>query len=305
LGDFVATDIDGNGSQEVVALSNGFPPLVYFFADTAIGNLPWGHHDSGYFGTGAYLGMTSSISSGDFDGDQRPDILTTGASENKCILLRNQGNRQFVADTIPATASRGLAVFDYEHDGDLDFVTANRTLDSLGVTVYLNDGTGHFSERRNCYYPYASGNPLCIVPADYDGDGKTDLAITTFDSLFVLYNLGGFNGTTAITERVPQETPQGFALLQNYPNPFNPATHIDFVLSAESKVSITIYNMLGQEVVTLLNEGQFEGHHSIEWNGRSARGTPVSSGVYFYRLEMTPRNGSNRFVNVKKMLLLK
>ena len=247
---------------------------------------------------------------GDFDGDGDKDFITTGASENECVFLRNQGNATFVVDTISTTATRGVAALDYENDGDLDFVTINRTLDSLGVSIFLNDGAGHFTEKRNCHFPFASGWPECVVASDFDLDGKKDLAIVSrtiggYDSLFVLYNLGGFNGTTSVRPARTDETPQTFTLFQNYPNPFNPTTRIQYSLPSQSHVTIKIYSILGQEVATLVDEQQGNGNHAVEWSGKSTTGMQVSSGVYFYRIEARESGGQLLFASVKKMLLLK
>ena len=132
-----------------------------------------------------------------------------------------------------------------------------------------------------------------------------DLVITTFDSLFVLYNFGGFNGTTKVEDPRSNEIPQAFTLFQNYPNPFNPSTRIEYSLPSQSFVAIKIYNILGQEIATLVDEEQTSGNHSIEWNGKSTGGFPVSSGVYFYRIEAHQPGGQFEFANVKKMVLLK
>jgi flagellar hook assembly protein FlgD len=70
-------------------------------------------------------------------------------------------------------------------------------------------------------------------------------------------------------------------------------------------VTVTIYNILGQEVVTLVDEEQTNGHHLAEWNGTSSAGLSVSSGVYFYRVEARQPGGQFMFASVKKMLLLK
>jgi flagellar hook assembly protein FlgD len=96
------------------------------------------------------------------------------------------------------------------------------------------------------------------------------------------------------------ESPRTFQLSQNYPNPFNPETTIRFDLPIPSKVTLRIYNILGQEVVTLLNgENRPAGFYTARWNGRNGSGNQVASGVYFYRLEAGP------FVMVKKMMLLR
>ena len=92
--------------------------------------------------------------------------------------------------------------------------------------------------------------------------------------------------------------PQIFALSQNYPNPFNPSTKIQYSLSKPAWVSLKIYNVLGIEIVTLVNSRQGAGSYTVTFN--SNEGTQnLSSGVYFYRLE------SGSFVSTKKLILLK
>ncbi len=93
--------------------------------------------------------------------------------------------------------------------------------------------------------------------------------------------------------------PDTYQLSQNYPNPFNPTTRISYGLPKKSFVTITIYNILGREIKTLVNESVAAGHHNIIWDGKSENGREVSSGIYFYRLN------ADSFTANKKMLLLK
>jgi len=93
--------------------------------------------------------------------------------------------------------------------------------------------------------------------------------------------------------------PVRFSLRQNYPNPFNPVTSISFDLPNDGKVSLTVYNMLGQKVSTLVNDYRRAGRHTVTWNGRSELGHTVSTGVYLYRIEV------GDFSATKKMVLLK
>lgn len=79
--------------------------------------------------------------------------------------------------------------------------------------------------------------------------------------------------------------PVTFDLRQNYPNPFNPSTTITYSIKETAKVSIKIYNMLGEEVATVVNEIQGPGNKSVTWNGTMDNGQPVSSGTYYYRME--------------------
>jgi hypothetical protein len=103
------------------------------------------------------------------------------------------------------------------------------------------------------------------------------------------------------------ETPQSYKLYQNYPNPFNPTTTIQFDLMDQSVVTLKIYNILGQEVATLLDHATLEdGTQEVEFNAST-----LASGVYFYRLisesVADPEDGiaSQKFTTVKKMLLIK
>ncbi|MCK5033721.1 MAG: immune inhibitor A, partial [Calditrichia bacterium] len=89
-------------------------------------------------------------------------------------------------------------------------------------------------------------------------------------------------------------------LHQNYPNPFNPSTAIGYQLSANSNVNLKIYNLLGQEVKTLVNKQQSPGSYNYIWNGLNSEGQQVSSGVYYYKLVT-----NNGFVKTKKLLLLR
>ena len=116
----------------------------------------------------------------------------------------------------------------------------------------------------------------------------------TYDSEF------GFN-RLALPVPVPVQTrPEVFALANNYPNPFNPATTIKYALPQAADVELTVYNVVGQPVRTLVAEHQSAGRYVVEWDATNDSGHSLSSGMYFYRLE-----AGGEFREVKKMLLLK
>jgi hypothetical protein len=98
---------------------------------------------------------------------------------------------------------------------------------------------------------------------------------------------------------VVESVPASFSLSQNYPNPFNPSTTIKYEVANAGKIVIKVYNMLGQEVRTLVNGNKDRGRHEIVWDGRNQFGSQVSSGVYLYRLE------AGKVVKTKKMLFIK
>lgn len=90
-----------------------------------------------------------------------------------------------------------------------------------------------------------------------------------------------------------------FALKSNYPNPFNPSTNIVYSLAKASDVKLSVYNVLGKQVATLVSENQAAGEYTVNWNALNDQGMRVASGFYFYKLE------AGEFKSVQKMLLLK
>ena len=94
--------------------------------------------------------------------------------------------------------------------------------------------------------------------------------------------------------------PTTYELSQNFPNPFNPATTIRYGLPQADRVTLKIYNLLGKEVATLMNdEEKAAGFHAVIWNGRDHTNRPVASGIYIYRIH------TETFSKVRKMVLVK
>lgn len=92
--------------------------------------------------------------------------------------------------------------------------------------------------------------------------------------------------------------PEDFRLAQNFPNPFNPSTKIEFSIPITAHVTISIYNILGQETATLIDEIKPAGNYTIIWNGADSFGQKVSSGIYIYRII------ANDYTESKKMALV-
>ncbi|HEX2896787.1 MAG TPA: T9SS type A sorting domain-containing protein [candidate division Zixibacteria bacterium] len=105
--------------------------------------------------------------------------------------------------------------------------------------------------------------------------------------------------TLGVDESDLNNIPSTFELEQNYPNPFNPTTNIKYGLPAKSHMTLKIYNLLGQEINTLVDQIVPAGTHETEWNGRDKTGAEVASGIYFYKLV------AGDFVQTKKMMLVK
>jgi hypothetical protein len=105
--------------------------------------------------------------------------------------------------------------------------------------------------------------------------------------------------STSVSQTEVNQSGLQFQLLQNYPNPFNPSTSIDFQVSFQSRVKITVYNILGQKIITLLDSVMQPGLHTLHWYGRDASGREVSSGLYFYTMEAA------NFKQSQKLMLLR
>ncbi|HPR17028.1 MAG TPA: C25 family cysteine peptidase [Candidatus Cloacimonadota bacterium] len=142
------------------------------------------------------------------------------------------------------------------------------------------------------------------VTLSFDTTGMSGGAYLT--GLLIYDGIGGqrvvaVNLHVTETENNNELIPAVTALIGNYPNPFNPTTTINFGLSVDSKVNLTIYNTKGQKVKTLLSQALEAGYHHVTWNGQDEYGKQVSSGIYFYEMDAA----SADYVSIKKMVILK
>jgi hypothetical protein len=113
--------------------------------------------------------------------------------------------------------------------------------------------------------------------------GENPASITQYREDFP-YHLkvvaGSVNYVDNTTEEILAALPDAFALSQNYPNPFNPVTNIRYSLYNPAKVTLKIFNLLGQEVITLVDDWHDLGHYTVTWNGRDRFGSQLASGIY-------------------------
>ncbi len=158
-----------------------------------------------------------------------------------------------------------------------------------------NAGVSWFEQTIN----FANDSNACVGNL-FMVDANTGYITTNFCSggsggiayprIFKTTNGGGIIGIMPISNEVPKE----FSLSQNYPNPFNPITNVKYSISKDSKVKITIYDVLGREVITLVNDFKKAGYYDVIFDGVN-----FASGVYFYKLQ------AGDFTDTKKMLILK
>lgn len=123
---------------------------------------------------------------------------------------------------------------------------------------------------------------------DYEGNARID-EITLLE----------VDGGEGVEDDDNGNRPHGFELSQNHPNPFNPSTTIEFQLESRSPVTITVYNVMGEQVKVLLDEVMPRGPHSVDWDATDSQGEAVSTGVYLYRIE------AGDLTESRKMVLLK
>ena len=179
----------------------------------------------------------------------------------------------------------------------IEKITAD-SKENLYAFVSLNDGTG----KKEIYRTMDFGNSWQLVDFTFSDDlvfieieGEYIYAITSNGNV-----LKSKNPVTSIINNRNLQI-QSYLLSQNYPNPFNPSTRINYELPVLSKVIIKIYDILGREVTTLLNETKNPGKYEVIWNAAN-----YTSGVYFYTIKAESIVGQNRdFYDAKKLILLK
>jgi len=190
----------------------------------------------------------------------------------------------FVAGSLAVASS--LAV---DESGNV-YVTSNS--DGIAAVKYTSTG----NEEWVSHYGFKYSVYACGIRVDKTGNvyvGGSSYADTD-NSLF--YTTIKYVQTPTSVEERNTSVPSTFCLSQNYPNPFNPSTVISYQLPVMSKVMLKIYDLLGREVATLVNEEQSAGKYNYELGIRNYE---LSSGIYFYRLQ------AGDFIETRKMLVIK
>lgn len=168
-------------------------------------------------------------------------------------------------------------------------VSADGTLRAIVYSLSMDNGL-------------ATGNtPLMYIPVTMKGDADVSVTLADFslaNNLAQTYPVEF--GTVTQTFNKSSQVPTAFALLNNSPNPFNPSTKIAYEVPQQAHITLTIYNVLGQEVIRLVDQTQAAGRYELTWNALNTQGGRVSSGVYLYSIA-----SSSGFSETKRMTLLK
>ena len=204
----------------------------------------------------------------------------------------------FTLDNISITDESGLPVeltsfsaYSMENSVILKWLTATE-VNNYGFDVERKQRKGNWDK-----VGFVAGSGNSNSPKSYSFTDKPT-GETSFSYRLKQIDLDGkskYYDAVTVSLKGPTEA----ELLQNSPNPFNPSTAIKFYIPNDSEVNIIIYDILGREVTTLLNEQKQAGYHIVYWNGEGKNGVAVASGVYLYCLIV------GNYVEIKKMNLLK
>lgn len=251
------------------------------------------------------------------------------------MLLSNNNNfvkqniKDYWADAMADTAYHGFLVADPSiNDGFLNsraramfaddatwpgLVIENTTSLDPGFTNYPDFSDSLIQYSKALYKAGEAGTKLFsdpdgdpLIPTDpmvYDLSYSNPTLLTASTSGGPVGDLTWFNGGYGANDMSPvthnNARAESFTLQQNYPNPFNPETQIKFNLNKPADVQLTVYNMLGQKVRTLVSEMKAAGSHSVRFDGLNDRGHRLSSGMYIYQLQ------AGDIKETKKMMLMK
>ncbi len=218
----------------------------------------------------------------------------TAHDTNNVIVAESRVDSGYSADNLIPTAPSGLAAsivvpairlqWDTPTDSDLNY-----------YAIYRGTTPG---------FDFESTPPIGTTTDNFFIDNDV---VEASHYYYVVrgFDFSGNKGQTSGTDILfldvddPNGMPTEFSLKQNYPNPFNPSTSIKYQVSQAGNVTITVYNSIGQEVLTLVNRQHEVGYYSISWNGKDKSGISVNSGIYLYKMK------SESYTSVKKMILVK
>ncbi|NLK49507.1 MAG: T9SS type A sorting domain-containing protein [Candidatus Cloacimonetes bacterium] len=224
-------------------------------------------------------------------GAYRPDLPEFDIRYHKRIASGTDGGQQ--------TIDIGAYEFNSAYIGGLSGIVFNPDNGEMidCAKIEINQKLPEFSDSLGCF-EYPTGPGVYTVRASrWDYKDQIIENIVVNEGEIVQVAIPMYLTTTAIDDPV---TPSlKLTTLTNYPNPFNPETTISFIAPQAGTTKLSVFNIKGQRVNMLYNGLLSKGHHSIVWNGLDERGTAVSSGIYFVRVEM------NGISQTHKMILMK
>ncbi|MDP8321052.1 MAG: GLUG motif-containing protein [Candidatus Stygibacter australis] len=306
----VISNCYANGSVSVTEYSGG---LIGFSETSTVQNCFWNSQTSGQTSSAGGTGKTTAdmqnvatFTETDTEGLTTPWDFVTNPNDDSAdddywdmdqLGTVNNGypylNWDYLIDPpLPVTLSSFTAIYNGDNPV-IQWITCSEMQNS-GWNVY-----------RNCEEDYSSSLKLNIdlIPGagsstemhnySYQDEYEVEHGTCYYYWLESISNSGGTENFGPLSLNIPHQedeeeappVPDQFNLLPNYPNPFNPETCISYNLPFECQTELSIYNIKGKKIITLVNGIQEAGFHSHIWNGKDENGLEISSGVYIYRLE--------------------
>lgn len=240
---------------------------------------------------------------GDVNGDTIPDFVVGGTRRQKVFFgSRPPDTASYMTLPVGIAGEIQLSSGDINGDGFSDIMIRTNILyggidmDSIADIVVNNPDTSA-----------SPGFALAVAFAgDIDGNGSNEFLLSSYGGSSHKGVVFVFTSNLTFVGEQEEKEQLDFCLHQNYPNPFNSATTIPYTVDSkqktvhgESRVELTIYNILGQKVKILVDEDKPPGYYEVVWDGRNDSGEEVSSGIYFFRLKI------GTYSETRRMLFLK
>ena len=326
--EIVICDIDGDGLLEAACFS--WNNLAMFFIE-ATGPNAYTIGDTTYRKLGIADDWTLGASAADMNGDGKDEVYVTGYYDGSLFVITDADGNATSIDTMGApgdwTGNSEIAILhEFGANGGLGIgATAGFGVTMGGAAgvsdiqlMVLADGGDptNSGDWTLSTHPLEGATTASVLKhnsgLDFDGDGNLEVVLP-YKGVNDTLETGGLDpganrvfriaewddGTVSIRD-ITTIMPDDYNLAQNFPNPFNPTTRIEYYLPVNNTISLTIYNMLGQEIVKLVNNKYtVGGSHYIVWNGTDKNGVEVGSGTYIYELKY------GNFSKTRKMTLVK
>jgi len=314
----VVADSDGDGKKEIAFFSWNSGNM---FVAEATGANTYAAPDSGEyvrFGSSSFPGNTAgkddfsfNPTAIDMDGDGKDEIYATGYyTQNLYVYADKDGDamkigadevslvargHRFGLTAVNSVKDHGAGYFNMSPYGvPTLFAGGNAGSELAKITLRADSSVlGGVSSWDVVKYDTKAGGgfnnkPVAGVDFNRNGKGEVVLAYQGTDDGGTYIQIMEYSESStklSVERELTIITPEDYKLSQNYPNPFNPTTTIQYTLPMRDKITVTVYNMLGQEIVRLMNnEEKPAGTYQLSWNGLDKNGVQVSSGMYIYSM---------------------
>ena len=275
-------DLDSDGDLDVAATGTYAGNLVWYR-----NNLPDTVWDKKMID--GSIARAFGVTIGDIDGDDTMDVAATSSLDNYVVWYKttNLGETWNRYTIYPQYfyGARLLDIADMDLDGDNDVLA---TAYDAGMVVCFQNHLPDNWERHNIDLNLPRANYICAADIFENGIPEVLVSARNPSNTLRMYDI------ILNVELLSNIPPADYRLMQNFPNPFNPETAIRFDIPERTFITIKLYDVLGNEIETLVNEEKQSGSYEVTWNAVN-----LPSGVYFYQLK------TGKFIQTKKMILMK